>query len=290
MSDVAALRELLRTRKAVILTGAGCSTESGIPDYRGPTGAMRAREPMRYQEFVKSSDGRQRYWARSAVGWGRFASAAPNAGHASIATLEKAGLIRGVITQNVDGLHGQAGSRRVVELHGSLHRTRCLHCARLFDRESVQQRIALENPGFLEAGALAREMAPDGDVHLSPEEVARFVAPSCVSCGGPMKPDVIFFGENVPDHTTREAWSLLYDAELLIVAGSSLAVYSGYRFVKAAAERGLPVVIVNQGVTRGDTHATLRIDASVGATFSSLADDLDCTDTDYSSSPSPIAP
>ena len=258
----------------MVLTGAGCSTESGIPDYRGPTGVMRAREPMRYQEFVRSEGGRQRYWARSAVGWGRFASAAPNAGHVAIAALEQAGHIHGVITQNVDGLHGQAGSRRVVELHGSLHRTRCLHCARLLDRESVQALIAKENPGFLEAGAAARDLAPDGDVHLSPEEVARFVPPSCAACGGPLKPDVVFFGENVPDHTTRAAWSLLDGAEMLIVAGSSLAVYSGYRFVKAAADRNLPVVIVNRGVTRGDPHASLRIDAGVGATFSSVARDL----------------
>ncbi len=258
----------------MVLTGAGVSTESGIPDYRGPTGVMRAREPMRYQEFVKSEGGRQRYWARSAVGWGRFASAAPNAGHVAIAALEQAGHIHGVITQNVDGLHGQAGSRRVVELHGSLHRTRCLHCARLVDRESVQARIAKENPGFLEAGAAARELAPDGDVHLSPDEVARFVPPSCEACGGPMKPDVVFFGENVPDHTTRAAWTLLDGAEMLIVAGSSLAVYSGYRFVKAAADRKLPVVIVNRGITRGDPHASLRIDAGVGATFASVVHDL----------------
>ena len=267
----------------MVLTGAGCSTESGIPDYRGPTGVMRAREPMRYQEFVKSEEGRQRYWARSAVGWGRFASAAPNAGHHAIAVLEQAGHVHGVITQNVDGLHGQAGSRRVIELHGSLHRARCLHCARLVDRESVQARIAKENPGFLEAGTAARELAPDGDVHLSPEEVARFVTPSCEACGGPMKPDVVFFGENVPDHTARAAWSLLDGAEMLIVAGSSLAVYSGYRFVKTAAERNLPVVIVNRGVTRGDPHASLRIDAAVGATFTSVARDLG-----YSPSSSPI--
>ncbi len=283
--DVAALRDILLERRAVVLTGAGCSTESGIPDYRGPSGVMRAREPMRYQEFVRSPAGRQRYWARSAVGWGRFARAKPNAGHHAMAALELAGHVHGVITQNVDGLHSHAGSRNVVELHGSLHRTRCLHCARLVDRASVQARIALENPGFLDETVEARELAPDGDVHLSPEDIARFVAPACEACGGPMKPDVVFFGENVPEHTTRAAWSLLGEAQALIVAGSSLAVYSGYRFVKAAADRNLPVIIVNLGLTRGDPHATLRIDASVGATFTSLARDLGYV----SSSPSIVA-
>lgn len=283
MRELASLRDLLRDRRAVVLSGAGCSTESGIPDYRGPTGVMRAREPMRFQEFIKSSDGRQRYWARSAVGWARFAVAAPNAGHRAIAALEQVGRVHGVITQNVDGLHGQAGSQRVVELHGSLHRARCLHCARLIDRESVQARIAAENPGFFASVAQSRELAPDGDVHLSPEEVARFVPPSCASCGGPIKPDVVFFGENVPDHTSRAAWALLDSAELLIVAGSSLAVYSGYRFVRAAAERGLPVAIVNRGVTRGDAHASLRIDAGVGDAFSKLARELG-----YGASSSPI--
>lgn len=272
--QLTALRDLLRGRRAVVLTGAGCSTESGIPDYRGPTGALRAREPMRYQEFVRSSDGRKRYWARSAAGWGRFATAVPNSGHLAMAALESAGRVRGVITQNVDGLHGRAGSRQVIELHGSLHRTRCLHCGRLVDRESVQAAIAAQNPGFLDRAAETHDVAPDGDVHLPTDAVDRFIPPSCEACGGALKPDVVFFGENVPEHVSRDAWAMARDAEVLVVAGSSLAVYSGYRFVRAASERGVPVVIINRGVTRGDAHAQLRIDAGVGETFERLAADV----------------
>lgn len=269
-----ALVDLLRGRRTVVLTGAGCSTESGIPDYRGPTGAMRARQPMTYQEFVRSAEGRQRYWARSAVGWKRFAAASPNAGHFALAALEAEGFVGGIITQNVDALHLTAGSRRVVELHGSLHRVRCMHCGRLSDREHVQDRIARDNPGVLpqwnETSSETLQFAPDGDVHLSAETVERFTAPSCTSCGGALKPDVIFFGENVPAHTTQSAWNLLDEAEALLVVGSSLAVFSGYRFVKAAHERGVPVAIVNQGVTRGDPHATLRIDAAAGVALTEL--------------------
>lgn len=265
------LDELLRGRRTVVLTGAGCSTESGIPDYRGPTGAMRARQPMTYQEFVRSPDGRQRYWARSAVGWLKFAAAAPNIGHYALAQLEARGAVTGIITQNVDALHGRAGSVNVIELHGSLHRVRCLHCGMLRDRESVQAQIALQNPGFLPASADDLQHAPDGDVHLSAEAVNAFTPPACTQCGGALKPDVIFFGENVPPHTTQQAWDLLAKAEALLVVGSSLAVFSGYRFVKAAHERGIPIAIVNQGVTRGDPHATLRVDAPAGATLAQLS-------------------
>ncbi|MBC7794649.1 MAG: NAD-dependent protein deacetylase [Clostridia bacterium] len=266
----AELVDLLRGRRTLVLTGAGCSTESGIPDYRGPTGAMRARQPMKYQEFIGSALGRQRYWARSAVGWLRFKAAAPNAGHFALAELEARGAVRGLITQNVDALHERAGSKRVIELHGSLHRVRCLHCGLLEDRESVQQRIAFENRGVLPASIAELQYAPDGDVSLSDETVAQFTAPSCRSCGGALKPDVIFFGENVPPHTTQDAWSLLAEADALLVVGSSLAVFSGYRFVKAAHERGVPVAIVNRGVTRGDPQATLRVDGAAGAVLTEL--------------------
>jgi NAD-dependent deacetylase sirtuin 4 len=266
------LRDLVAGKRTVVLTGAGCSTESGIPDYRGPTGAMRARQPMTYQEFVRSADGRKRYWARSSVGWLRFAKAAPNIGHAALATLERNGHVSGVITQNVDGLHSQAGSSRLVELHGSLHRVRCLHCRRLYDRESVQEQIRADNPGYLPSEL--PKLAPDGDVELTAEAIERFVAPTCRDCGGALKPDVVFFGENVPDHITRDAWSMLDAGDVLMVAGSSLAVFSGYRFVRAAAERNMPVVIVNRGVTRGDKHANLRVDASVGVTLTTLVNQL----------------
>lgn len=269
-----ALVELLRGRRTVVLTGAGCSTESGIPDYRGPTGAMRARQPMTYQEFVRSAEGRQRYWARSAVGWLKFAAAQPNVGHQALAKLEASGAIHGIITQNVDALHSRAGSNKVIELHGSLHRVRCLHCGVLLDRESVQKQIARQNHGFLPDDAADLHYAPDGDVELSAEAVSAFTPPSCTQCGGALKPDVIFFGENVPPHTTQHAWDLLGSAETLLVVGSSLAVFSGYRFVKAAHERGIPVAIVNQGVTRGDPHATLCVDAAAGQTLTALAAQL----------------
>lgn len=263
-----ALRGLLAGRRTVVLTGAGCSTESGIPDYRGPTGSLRKREPMRYQEFARSADARTRYWARSAVGWPRFATARPNEGHQALARLEAAGAVMGLITQNVDGLHSEAGSMRVVELHGSLHRVLCLACAWSLGRGELQRELMALNPGF---SGWEAALAPDGDADLSPEHVAGFRVPPCRACGGVLKPDVVFFGENVPGPVVEAAWALLDEAEALLVVGSSLAVYSGFRFVRAAAERRMPIALVNMGPTRADELATVRVESPAGVALGALA-------------------
>lgn len=255
----------------VALTGAGCSTESGIPDYRGPETARRARNPIQYHEFVCSAGVRQRYWARSFVGWPRMADARPNPAHESLAALEQAGLLRGIITQNVDRLHHSAGSQRVVELHGALAEVRCMDCSHVESRHSLQARLAALNPGWAAHGV---EQAPDGDAELAGEMVQRFRVPGCVACGGPLKPHVVFFGENVPRPVVDRAWALLDEAEVLLVVGSSLTVFSGFRFVRRAAERKLPVAIVNLGPTRGDTLAQLRVDAQAGRLLPRLVDIL----------------
>lgn len=267
MVDVAALVELLQGRRVLALTGAGLSTDSGIPDYRTPDGMERRRAPVQYAEFVKSHARRQRYWARSVAGFKRFADARANEAHHALATLEAGGALRGVITQNVDGLHGDAGSRRVVELHGALSRVRCMACGAVETRRDLQARLLALNPWMEAAAALA----PDGDAELEDGVASRFEVAPCVGCGGVLKPDVVFFGENVPKAVVAEAWALFDEAEVLLVAGTSLAVFSGYRFVLRAAERGLPVAIVNRGVTRGDAHATLRLDGGVGEALPAIA-------------------
>lgn len=261
MSEAAeALRAFLAGRRVVALTGAGVSTDSGIPDYRGPDGVQRARAPVQYQEFVKSEARRRRYWARSVAGFSRFSAAAPNAAHRALSSLEAGGSVVGLITQNVDRLHHAAGSRRVVELHGALARTRCLDCGSYEARDALQARLLALNPWL--AGADARA-APDGDAELDAAAEARFEVAPCLACGGVLKPDVVFFGENVPRHVVDAAFGMLDEADALVVLGSSLTVFSGYRFVLRAAERGVPVAIVNRGVTRGDPHAALKLDAGV---------------------------
>lgn len=255
------LARLLERRRVVVLTGAGCSTESGIPDYRGPITRQKARNPIQYLQFVSKPEARQRYWARSAVGWPRFRRAAPNDGHRALARLEEAGLVQGVITQNVDRLHTAAGSRRVVELHGALAEVVCLDCKVLEARDDLQARISALNPGWR---YLDGEIAPDGDVELPDDASLAFQVPDCLHCGGTLKPHVVFFGENVPRPVVDEAWSLFDEAEVLLVAGSSLTVFSGFRFVREAAKRCLPVAILNLGETRGDEHACLRVEAVVG--------------------------
>lgn len=264
----AALVAHLRGRRIVVLTGAGCSTESGIPDYRGPETRRRARNPIRYRAFTHDPEARRRYWARSAVGWPRIAGARPNAAHEALARMEAAGLVCGVITQNVDGLHEAAGSRRVVALHGALARVRCLGCGDVEPRDRFQRRLHRHNPGGL---ARAAEIAPDGDAELDAGAERAFVVPGCLRCGGVLKPDVVFFGENVPRERVAEAWRLFDEADALLVAGSSLAVYSGYRFVREAARRSMPVAIVNLGPTRGDAHATVRLEARLGEALPRLA-------------------
>ena len=254
--------ELLRGRAVVALTGAGMSTRSGIPDYRGPGTRRRAKAPVQFKEFTADPEARRRYWARAAVGWPRFSAAKPNAAHRALTTLQDAGALAGLITQNVDRLHHAAGSRDVVELHGALAQVRCLECGELEARSSLQRRLVELNPQLAQWEQTVA-MAPDGDAELQPPQIESFVVADCTHCGGRLKPDVVFFGENVPRPVTERAWATFDRAEVLLVAGSSLTVFSGYRFVRRAAKQGTPVVIVNLGPTRGDGDATARIDADV---------------------------
>ncbi len=263
---LAPLVALVRGRRVVALTGAGCSTESGIPDYRGP--GAKPRRPMQYREFGGSAAARVGYWARATVGWPRMAAAAPNAAHRALAAMEAHGAIAGVITQNVDGLHQAAGARRVIELHGALARVRCLSCGVTAHRDAIHERLIAANP-WLEPGDA--DVAPDGDAELGADAIAGFRVPACDACGGAWKPDVVFFGENVPRAVADLAWQLFDRAEVLLVAGSSLTVWSGYRFVKRAAERGVPVAIVNVGPTRGDDDATLKLEGALGDVLPRLA-------------------
>jgi len=266
------LAGLFLRHDVVVLSGAGMSTESGIPDYRGPKTREKARNPMRYRAFVSSDEARRHYWARSAIGWESFSVARPNSGHAALARLERAGRVRGIITQNVDRLHQQAGSERVVDLHGALAEVICLSCHRIEPRQGFQKRLLDMNPDWLSQAA---ELAPDGDAELSKNETRGFRVARCTHCGGPMKPNVVFFGENVPEPRTDDAWRLMEEAEALLVAGSSLTVYSGYRFVRASAKREQPVAILNLGATRGDDVATVCLHARTGTALPLLADLLD---------------
>lgn len=223
---------------------------------------------MQYREFVGAEGARRKYWARSAVGWKWFASRKANPAHYAVARLEELGLVHGVITQNVDGLHQAAGSRNVVDLHGRLSRAACLDCGCAEDRDELQERMLRLNPGWEE---LVAEMAPDGDAELGEATVERFSVPACRRCGGVLKPDVVFFGENVPGTRVAAAFDILSGADVLLVLGSSLAVFSGYRFVLQAVDDGKDVVIVNRGRTRGDTRATLCIDAALDKFLPELA-------------------
>lgn len=260
--------DALRGRRIAVLTGAGVSTDSGIPDYRGEGAPVRT--PMTFQQFLSSADYRKRYWAGSHLGWKTFVAAGPNAGHRAIAQLESAGIAGGVITQNVDGLHLQAGSQRVVDLHGSLDRVRCLTCGQYYARDSVAERLAAANPWLETPEAI--ELSPDGDVQIA--DVASFVTPECSVCGGILKPDVVFFGEFVPREKFDEASALMHRADALLVAGSSLVVNSGIRLLEQAHRRRLPVVIVNRGPTKGDARAAVKIDAGTSETLVALAERL----------------
>ncbi len=254
------------------LVGAGCSTASGIPDYRGPKTRHKARNPIQFRTFIGDDAGRQRYWARAMVGWPRFRAAQPNPAHEALAGLEQGGVLRGLITQNVDRLHHRAGSRRVVELHGALDEVVCLDCGSVEARDSLQERLEQLNPGWVDSRV---EAAPDGDAELSGAVIERFRVAGCLACGsGVLKPRVVFFGENVPADVTADAWSLFDEAEVLLVVGSSLTVFSGYRFVRKAAKRGIPVAIVNLGPTRGDPQAQLRVDDRVEVVVPALAEAL----------------
>jgi len=260
-SATEALVDFLSAGPVVVLTGAGCSTESGIPDYRSPGRVKKGRGPIQLQEFMGSVDARRRYWARSSVGWERFARAGPNAGHSALARLEHLGVIHGIITQNVDGLHQAAGSRQVLDLHGNLGRVRCMECEEVEARSTLQERIRELNPDFRPAVTRA---APDGDADLPDTAYAAFRVPACRSCGGVLKPDVVFFGECVPRDRLHAAWNLFEAGRRLLVLGSSLTVFSGRRFVLKAGKTGRPVGIVNLGPTRGDQDAELRVEARLG--------------------------
>ncbi len=257
-ATAAEAHELLRGRSLVVLTGAGVSTDSGIPDYRGP--GSPARMPMTYQEFVSGPEARQRYWARSHLGWTRMRRAEPNPGHVALAALEASGRVRLLITQNVDGLHEAAGSRAVCALHGRIADVVCLGCRSQTSRASLQSRLGELNPGWGDRHADV-QVRPDGDVELS--DTSDFEVPSCDGCGGVLKPDVVFFGENVPKPRVERCYAAVDDldvsTEALLVLGSSLTVMSGFRFVRRAARRAVPVVIVNRGETRADDLATVKV-------------------------------
>ncbi|HEX9162289.1 MAG TPA: NAD-dependent protein deacetylase [Thermoanaerobaculia bacterium] len=259
-----------RSERLVVLTGAGCSTDSGIPDYRSPGGAWTRHKPIYYSSFVRSADVRRFYWARSFRGWPRFASAKPNRAHAALASLEAHGKVHQLITQNVDDLHQEAGSRAVVQLHGRNRRVVCLECGAESGREEMQQRLADLNREWLERApwhylnADDAEFAPDGDANLAQSAVGDFQVPDCERCGGILKPAVVFFGESVPQEKVSYAMRRVDEADALLVVGSSLTVWSGFRFVKRAAERDLPIAILNIGPTRADDLATMKIEANCG--------------------------
>ena len=262
------MAELLREYRAVVLSGAGISTGSGIPDYRGPSSAQRPRRPIQYREFRDQEEARTRYWARSAVGWPWINARTPNEAHAAIAALQAEGHVDHVITQNVDGLHQRAGSKGVLELHGTLAEVMCLDCGVADSRSDFQERILELNPQW---ETLSAEIAPDGDAELPREVTESFVVPPCRSCGGVLKPNVVFFGESVPKDRVATAWEWVSEAEMILVVGSSLTVYSGYRFVDRAAKDGKPVAIVNQGTTRGDPVADIKMDAALEEALPELA-------------------
>jgi len=265
--SVREIADLIAAGGVVVLSGAGLSTESGIPDYRGPTGLSRRAEPMTYQAFTGAPAARQRYWARSHLGWRHIARAAPNQGHHAVAELQRRGLLSGIITQNVDGLHQQAGARDVIELHGSLGRVICLGCGERTPRDELDQRLRAANPAW---DARARQVNPDGDAVLDDGATDQFEVVDCLRCAGTLKPDVIFFGENVPPGRVADCYALVSAARAVLVLGSSLTVMSGYRFVRHAARAGLRVAIINQGATRGDAQATLTLDAPLGPTLAAL--------------------
>jgi NAD-dependent SIR2 family protein deacetylase len=263
------LAELLADGDVVVLSGAGLSTDSGIPDYRGATGSLRRHTPMTYQTFTRDPRGRHRYWARSYVGWRRIRAARPNDGHRAVGSLQSAGVIGAVITQNVDGLHQAGGADDVVELHGGLDRTVCLACGDVAGRAELDERLREANPTF---GPRVDEVNPDGDAELPEELLDGFVMVGCLACGrGPLKPDVVFFGETVPRDRVERCFGLVEAAGSLLVLGSSLTVMSGYRFVLRAAKLGIPVAIVNSGPTRGDAKADVRVDAPLGMVLPELA-------------------
>ncbi|GAA3399192.1 NAD-dependent protein deacetylase [Streptomyces roseoviridis] len=270
-TDLGPVADALGGGGVLVLSGAGISTESGIPDYRGDGGSLSRHTPMTYQDFTGSPQARRRYWARSHLGWRTFGRARPNAGHRAVAAFERHGLLTGVITQNVDGLHQAAGSANVVELHGSLGRVVCLSCGAFSARRELAQRLEEANPGFRPVSAA---LNPDGDADLTDEQVGDFHVVPCLVCGGVLKPDVVFFGEAVPPPRVERCRELIDAAASLLVLGSSLTVMSGLRFVRQAAQAGTPVLIVNRDATRGDRHALTRVALPLGSALTAVADRL----------------
>ena len=265
--QVAAVADLLRGRTWVALTGAGISTDSGIPDYRGPTSVRAA--PMQFSEFTGSAEARRRYWARSYQGWRRIGQAHPNAGHRALAALEQSGGLTGIVTQNVDRLHQAAGSRAVIDLHGDIATVVCLDCGAKSPRLEMQRRLAALNPDVPPPARLEHaELRPDGDAVV--ERWDDFVLADCERCAGPLKPDVVFFGESVPRERVDRAYGYVDAADVLVVLGSSLTVMSGLRFVRHSAKAGRPVVIITRGPTRGDELATVKIEAGCSETLVAL--------------------
>ncbi|CAJ1581620.1 Sir2 family NAD-dependent protein deacetylase [[Mycobacterium] wendilense] len=266
---------VLSGRRIAVLTGAGLSTDSGIPDYRGPDSP--ASNPMTISQFLSGPEFRRRYWARNHVGWRHMDASAPNAGHRALAALEAAGVVVGVITQNVDLLHTKAGSRVVINLHGTYAQVICLGCGLTMSRAALAEELHARNPGFAEraepVGGIG--VAPDADALVSdPASIAAFRYLDCPRCTGILKPDIVYFGENVAKEVVQQAYSLVDAADALLVAGSSLTVFSGYRFVRHAAARGMPVAIVNRGATRGDDLATVKLVAGCSEILTLLAGEL----------------
>ncbi len=250
--------------RVFVLTGAGVSTNSGIPDYRGSDGQWKRRAPITWQAFAHDPRMRARYWARSYVGWPMVARAVPNRAHAALAQMERRGQVATLVTQNVDGLHARAGQREVIDLHGRIDRVVCLSCDRRFPRAQLQAPLAQANPAL---AALDAKSAPDGDADVEPDDLDGFTPPACPHCSGMLKPDVVFFGENVPRQRVEDASTALREAHAMLVVGSSLMVYSGYRFARMAREAGKPLAILTRGVTRADDLATLKLDAECEATL-----------------------
>jgi NAD-dependent SIR2 family protein deacetylase len=271
-SEVTALARFVRqSRRLVVLTGAGCSTESGIPDYRDEAGDWKRNHPVQYREFVGGEHIRKRYWARSMIGWDQVARAVPNPAHRALARMETDGIVNHLITQNVDGLHQKAGSRRVIDLHGRLDTIECLDCAERSSREQFQKELLELNPGWASTTA---KYAPDGDADIDGADYSIFRVPGCRNCGGMLKPHVVFFGENVPKERVDRSMAKLEEADALLVVGSSLMIWSGYRFARAAAERGLPIAAVNLGKTRADSELQLKVVARCGDVLPRVMDEL----------------
>ncbi|HEY2394738.1 MAG TPA: NAD-dependent protein deacetylase [Rudaea sp.] len=263
---------LAEHRRIFVLTGAGISTASGIPDYRGPDGLWKRGAPITYQAFVRDPAMRARYWMRSFVGWPAVARAQPNRAHAALVELEARGRIAVLVTQNVDGLHARAGQQNVIDLHGRIDQVICLNCSARVARAGIQQRLSAAHPEWI---ARAAAVAPDGDADFEPGNPDRFSAPACLHCGGLLKPDVVFFGENLPRERVDAAHEALTMADAMLVVGSSLMVYSGYRFARMAHAAGMPLALLTRGVTRADSLATLKLDADCVAALSKAVGDHD---------------